>query len=299
MAHRLMLIINPNSGKNGVKLYLQDIISLFHSSGWEVTVFPTHQSGDATIYIQENYDRFDLAVCCGGDGTLNEVITGMMHQPLPLKLGYIPVGTANDLATTLHIKKNPLDAAADIMKGAEFIHDIGQFNDRYFAYIAAFGTFSDISYSTSQSMKRSLGKMAYILQAVKKVGDIKPHHVKITLDGTVIEDDFVMGAVTNSTSFAGVFRLRESELRLDDGIFEVLLIKPPKNPIELTKIMDQLLHKKYDSNFVSLYHAKEISFETESETPWCLDGELGGYYKQVNIRPDKRQMTFYAGEKAK
>lgn len=295
----MMLIINPNSGKNGMKLYLQDIISLFHSSGWEVTVFPTHQAGDATVYIQENYGRFDLAVCCGGDGTLNEVITGMMHQPLPLKLGYIPVGTANDLATTLHIKKNPLNAAADIIKGVEFIHDIGHFNDRYFAYIAAFGTFSDISYSTSQSMKRSLGKMAYILQAVKKVGDIKPRHVKITLDGTVIEDDFVMGAVTNSTSFAGVFRLQESELRLDDGIFEVLLIKPPKNPIELTKIMDQLLHKKYDSNFVSLYHAKEITVETEAEIPWCLDGELGGHYKQVQIQPDSRQMTFFAGERAK
>ncbi len=298
MAKKLMLILNPNSGKNGMKLYLQDIISLFHQGGWEVTVFPTHKAGDATGYARERYHDFDLTVCCGGDGTLNEVLSGMMQQPLPLKMGYIPVGTANDLATTLHLNKDPLAAAADILQGNTFIHDIGCFNDRYFAYIAAFGTFSDISYSTSQSMKRSLGKLAYILQAVKKIGDIKARHVKVTIDGMEIEDDFVLGAVTNSTSFAGIFRLREEELRLDDGIFEVLLIKPPKNPIELTRIMDQLLHKKYDSNFVSLYHGKAITVTTEAETAWCLDGELGGSYQTVSIHPCDRQVTFLAGNEA-
>jgi diacylglycerol kinase family enzyme len=186
-------------------------------------------------------------------------------------------------------------AAHDILQGNAFVHDIGCFNDRYFAYIAAFGTFSDISYSTSQSMKRSLGKMAYILQAVMKIGDIKPRHVKVTIDGNVIEDDFVLGAVTNSTSFAGVFHLKEEEIKLDDGIFEVLLIKPPKNPIELTKIMDQLLHKHYDSNFVFLYHGKEIIVETEAETTWCLDGEMGGSYQRVTITPSDRKMTFCVG----
>lgn len=298
VAQKLMLLFNPNAGKGAMKHYLQDIITLFHEYGWEVTVFPTHKSGDATDYIREKYGAYDLTVCCGGDGTLNEVITGMMELPYPLKLGYIPVGTANDLATTLHLKKDPLAAAADILKGKEFIHDIGCFNDRYFAYIAAFGTFSDISYSTSQSMKRSLGKLAYILQAVKKIGDIKSRHVKITLDGNVIEDDFVMGAITNSTSFAGVFHLKEEELRLDDGIFEVLLIKQPKNPIQLTKIMDQLMHQRYDSNFVSLYHAKEISVVTDCETAWCLDGELGGSYQEVTIHANPRKMTFCAGDPA-
>lgn len=298
MAKRLMLILNPNSGKNGMKPYLQDIITLFHEGGWEVTVFPTHKAGDATTYARERYHDFDLTVCCGGDGTLNEVITGMMQQPLPLKMGYIPVGTANDLATTLHLKKDPLAAARDILQGNEFVHDIGCFNERNFTYIAAFGTFSDISYSTSQSMKRSFGKMAYILQAVKKIGDIKARHVKVTIDDTVIEDDFVLGAVMNSSSFAGVFRLREEEIKLDDGIFEILLIKPPKNPIELTKIMDQLLHKNYDSKFVSLYHGKKITVCTESETAWCLDGELGGSYQSITISPSDRQMTFCAGKDA-
>ncbi|MDD5953416.1 MAG: diacylglycerol kinase family lipid kinase [Oscillospiraceae bacterium] len=291
-----MLIVNPNSGKNGMKLHLQDIIVLFHSHGWEVTVFPTLKAGDATDYARERYGDFDLVVCCGGDGTLNEVITGMMQQPLPLQLGYIPVGTANDLATTLHLKKTPVAAAADILAGHKFVHDIGCFNDRFFTYIAAFGTFSDISYSTSQTMKRSLGKMAYILQAVMKVGDIRARHVTVTIDGEVIDDDFVLGAVMNSTSFAGVFRLKEEEIKLDDGIFEVLLIKPPKNPIELTKIMDQLLHKTYDSNFVSLYHGREIKIHTEEETSWCLDGELGGSYQDVTIMPSERQMVFCAGK---
>ena len=295
MSQKMMLIVNPHSGKNGMKDHLQDIITLFHSHGWEVTVFPTHKSGDATEYAKERYTDFDLTVCCGGDGTLNEVITGMMQQPLPLKLGYIPVGTANDLATTLHLKKEPLAAAKDILIGNQFVHDIGCFNDRFFTYIAAFGTFSNISYSTSQTMKRSLGKLAYILQAVMKIGDIKSRHVRLTIDGKVIEGDFVLGAVTNSTSFAGVFRLREEELKLDDGIFEVLLIKPPKNPIELTKIMEQLLHKSYDSKFVSLYHGKEIIVHTEKETTWCLDGEMGGTYQDVTITPSDRQMTFCAG----
>ena len=293
---KLMLIFNPNSGKHGMRDSLQDILLLFHENGWEVTVFPTHKAGDATTYILDRYADFDLVVCCGGDGTLNETITGLMQQPLPPKLGYIPVGTANDLATTLHLKKNPVEAAKDILENHTFIHDIGRLNDRYFAYIAACGTFSNISYSTPQAMKRSLGKIAYILEAVKNISDIRPRHLKVILDGTVIEDNFVICAVMNSISFAGLFRLKEEEICLHDGVFEVLLIRPPKNPLHVRKMMDQLLHRRYDGDDITLYHAREIEVITENETPWCVDGEMGGSYKEVKIHAEERKMTFCASK---
>lgn len=296
MAKKMMMILNPNSGRGGLRDYLQDILQLFHRCGWEVTVFPTHKAGDATEYAKNRYKDFDLVVCCGGDGTLNEVITGLMQQPLPPKMGYIPVGTANDLATTLHLKKNPLAAAADIMRGHEFVHDIGHFNDRYFSYIAAMGTFSNISYSTPQNLKRSLGKAAYVINAVKNISDIKPRHVKFSIDGKIIEDDFAVCSIINSHAYGGLFKLKEDDLAFDDGIFEVLLIKHPKNPLEVSIIMDQLVHQKYDNcKYVYLHHGKDIQVYLEKDTPWCLDGEFGGEYREVSIKACDRQMTFCAG----
>ena len=297
MAKKMMMILNPTSGKGGLRNHLQDILQLFHRCGWEVTVFPTHKAGDATEYAKNRYKDFDLVVCCGGDGTLNETITGLMQQPIQPKLGYIPVGTANDLAATLNLKKNPVAAAADIMKGREFFHDIGQFNDRYFSYICAMGTFSNISYSTPQSMKKTLGKAAYVIEAVKNISDIKPRHVKITIDGQTIEDDFAVCSIINSHSYAGLFKLKEDGLAFDDGIFEVLLIKHPKNPIEVSIIMEQLIHQNYDNKkYVYLHHGKDIQVHLEKDTPWCLDGEFGGNYRDISIKACERQMIFRAGK---
>ncbi len=292
---KLMLIINPKSGKNGIRNYLQDIISVFHSKGWMVTVFPTRKHGDAPKYIHDYYSEFDLTVCCGGDGTLNETVEGIMNQPLPPKLGYIPVGTANDLAATLNISKNPIEAAKSIIRGNIFLHDIGSLNDRYFTYVAAFGTFSNISYSTPQAMKRSMGKSAYIIQAALNVKDIKPHHAKIILDDEIIiEDNFSVGAVLNTQSFGGLFKLKDSEHQLNDGIFEVLLIKPPKNAIEVTHMLDQLVHQKHNTEFISLYHAKKIEITTDNNTAWCIDGEFGGEYQTACISVCDRQMAFFS-----
>ncbi|MCI6771478.1 MAG: YegS/Rv2252/BmrU family lipid kinase, partial [Oscillospiraceae bacterium] len=238
--------------------------------------------GDATNIVRKNYDDKQLVVCCGGDGTLNETINGVMDMPNRLPIGYIPTGSTNDLATTLGIPTDINKATDLIMSGHTNSYDLGLFNNRYFSYVASFGAFTKSSYATSQKMKNRLGHMAYILNGLGELKNIRAVHMKIEYDGGVLEDDFMFGAVSNSTSVAGLFRFKPEDVKLNDGIFELLLVKKislASVPIALGKIRAQ----QYDGKQIIFLRTSKVKITSDESVAWTLDGEYGGAHKTVMI----------------
>ena len=252
---RMLFVYNPNSGMGLLKPKLSDVIDTFVKGGYEVTVYPTQRSQDAVRKVSGYTEEYDIVACSGGDGTLDEVVTGMMMRENKTPIGYIPAGTTNDFASSLHISKNMLEAADTIVTGTPFSFDIGQFNDDYFVYIAAFGIFTDVSYETKQSMKNILGHMAYILEGTKRLFNIPSYKIKVTHDGETIEDEFIFGMVTNSRSVGGFKRITGENVIFDDGVFEVTLFKTPKNPVELNELLGAVVMRqinciKFDSRYM-------------------------------------------------
>ncbi|TCT16140.1 YegS/Rv2252/BmrU family lipid kinase [Natranaerovirga pectinivora] len=289
---RTLFILNPNAGKMQAKHNLFKLIDLFTKNKYEVTVFPTQDRLDATNIVKEKANEYDLIVCSGGDGTLNEVISGLMHHTNRPKLGYIPTGTTNDLATSLNLPKTCIKAAKKIIAGSSYYYDIGSLNDSYFTYIAAFGAFTKVSYTTSQKFKNALGRISYFLEGIKHLTEIKTYPIKIEYDHGVIEDDFVFGAVTNSTSIAGLFHLNSHDVILNDGLFEVLLIKSPKNAIELKNIIMGLLKQQYNDKYVTFFQASHLKITSDSNIPWIIDGENGGTQRDVTISNNHKGIEF-------
>ena len=271
---KMLFIYNPNAGTGKLKPKLADVLDIFTKSGYEVTVYPTQKRYDAAEKIQESGSQYDLIVCSGGDGTLDEAVTGMQLCNCKVPLGYIPAGTTNDFATSLGIPKDILEAAETAVNGTVFPCDVGMFGEDYFAYIAAFGLFTDVSYATDQNVKNVLGHMAYILEGAKRVFNIPSYKIKITHDGEVIEDEFIFGMVTNSRSVGGFKGIIGPEIVFDDGVFEVTLIKTPKNAIELNELLGAIVMKQLDSKRMYSFKTGEIKFESEEEIPWTLDGEI-------------------------
>lgn len=292
MYKKMMLVINPRAGRMQSRNNLFNLINFFYQNGYEVTVYPTQKRSDATRIVMENAHRYDIVTCCGGDGTLNEVISGLMHLSTRPPLGYIPSGTTNDLATSLELNYGMMKAAQAIISGVQYLYDIGSFNDRFFTYIAAFGAFTDVSYTTPQQTKNSLGHLAYILEGIKRLPEIRSYRLKIEYDGGVVEDDFVFGAVTNSTSMGGILKLSPDAVRLNDGLFEIILIKNPRNLLQLQRIVSGLLMQKYDDGDVMLLHSSKIKITALNEIPWTLDGEDGGLHREVKIINNNKAICF-------
>ena len=281
---RLLFIYNPRAGKELLKPKLSDIIDIFVKAGYEVTVYPTQAYRDAYKKVLE-YDasRYDLIVCSGGDGTIDEVVTGMMHRRERTPVGYIPTGTTNDFANSLHIPKGLLKAADNAVNGVRFPCDIGQFNDDIFVYVAAFGMFTDVSYEAKQEVKNILGHLAYVLEGTKRLFNVPSYRIKVTHDGEVIEDEFIFGMVTNSRSVGGFRSMIGKNVAFDDGLFEVTLIKTPTNPIALQEIIAALLIEQIDTKHMYTFKTGHITFESLEEIPWTLDGEFGGEHDEVDI----------------
>ena len=281
---RLLFIYNPRAGKELLKPKLSDIIDIFVKAGYEVTVYPTQAYRDAYKKVLE-YDasRYDLIVCSGGDGTIDEVVTGMMHRRERTPVGYIPTGTTNDFANSLHIPKGLLKAADNAVNGVRFPCDIGQFNDDIFVYVAAFGMFTDVSYETKQEVKNILGHLAYVLEGTKRLFNVPSYRIKVTHDGEVIEDEFIFGMVTNSRSVGGFRSMIGKNVAFDDGLFEVTLIKTPTNPIALQEIIAALLIEQIDTKHMYTFKTGHITFESLEEITWTLDGEFGGEHDEVDI----------------
>lgn len=287
---KMLFVYNPNAGKEAIKPRLSDILDIFVKAEYEITIYPTQSYRDAykkVLYLDNNYD---LVVCSGGDGTLDEVVTGMMKREHKIPIGYIPTGTTNDFASSLHIPKDLLMAANVAVNGEEFSCDIGEFNDDIFAYIAAFGLFTDVSYQTKQNVKNVLGHLAYVLEGVRRLYNIPSYRIKVTHDDEVIEENFVFGMVTNSRSVGGFRNMVGKSVVFDDGEFEVTLIKTPKNPIELQEIIASLMIEQINKKHMYTFKTSCITFESLEEIPWTLDGEFGGQHDLVRINNAKQAL---------
>lgn len=280
----MLFIYNPKAGKALIRNHLVDIIDVFVKGGYEVTVYPTQARGDAIKKTKKKKDKYDIVVCSGGDGTLDEVCTGMMESKVKVPIGYIPAGSTNDFAASLNLSKNMVQAAEDIVNGDTFAVDVGLFNEDIFAYIAAFGLFTEVTYETDQQIKNVLGHVAYLLEGMKSLAAIKKYKLKVMTDETVIEDEFIFGMITNSHSVGGFQRITGNNVELDDGEFEVTLIKYPKNPIELNRVMAALVDRDIDAECMYCFKAKEVRIESVDEVSWTLDGEFGGSHKEVTVK---------------
>ena len=294
---RLLFIYNPRAGKELLKPRLSDIIDIFVKAGYEVTVYPTQAYRDAYKKVLE-YDasNYDLIVCSGGDGTIDEVVTGMMHRKERTPVGYIPTGTTNDFANSLHIPKGLLKAADNAVNGVKFPCDVGQFNDDIFVYVASFGMFTDVSYETKQEVKNILGHLAYVLEGTKRLFNVPSYRIKVVHDEEVIEDEFIFGMVTNSRSVGGFRSMIGKNVAFDDGLFEVTLIKTPTNPIALQEIIASLLIEQIDTKHMYTFKTGHITFESLEEIPWTLDGEFGGEHDEVAIYNLNRQLEIMVPE---
>ena len=281
---KLMLVINPAAGRGGYKNNLPDALHTLEKGGYRTTLFFTAARGEATELVREEGSEYDVAACIGGDGTLSEVIAGLMSLEKRPKLGYFPMGTANDVATTLGLPKNDsLAAAQRLVSGTPHPFDVGGFGEEYFAYIAAFGAFTEVSYSTPQDQKRALGHLAYVLQGAASLGKIEAFHTVVEYDGGVIEDDLVYGSLSNSTSVAGIVRLNEEMVGLGDGMSELVLVKDPKTVADFGELVESVLSQRYDSDKLLILHTKKASFHFEKPVPWTRDGEAGGSHQDVEL----------------
>ena len=259
---QLLLIVNPVSGMKKAAKRLSEIVSVFNRADYDTHVFITAERGDATRMVEAHGKRMDLIVCCGGDGTLNETVTGIIRANLTVPLGYIPTGSTNDFSSTLKLNANPVAAAEQIVNGTPTLVDVGRFEDSYFTYIASFGAFTKASYATKQNTKNALGHLAYVLSGIQEISGIKKQHVRMELDGSVLEDDFIFGAVCNSTSVGGVLTLAPTLVDLSDGKFEVLLVRSPKDVSELSECIVALTNQTYDCKMLTLRSASRVTVTT-------------------------------------
>ena len=286
MSKRVLFLFNPRSGKGKIKENLADIIDVMVKAGYEVTVYTTQSAGDAVQKARTEAGNYDRIICSGGDGTLDEVVTGVMASGISVPIGYIPAGSTNDFGNSLGIGL----AAHIAAEGKPFPCDVGKFNEDYFVYVAAFGIFTEVSYQTSQDLKNMLGHAAYILEGAKQIWDIPSYRMQVEYDGNVLYDEFIYGMVTNSMSVGGFKGIIPGNIALDDGVFEVTLIKTPKNPIELNDIVCFLTGISKDSNQVYSFQTNFLKLTSSEDVSWTLDGEYGGDHHLVAISNCKQEM---------
>ena len=291
MNKKLLLTANIHAGKGEVRNYLPDMIDYFTALGWDVTCRPSQRRRDLPGYIRENAGDYQLLVSCGGDGTLNETITGLIQCGSPPPLAYLPAGTVNDFASSLKIPKDMELSAQLVDSGVPFRCDIGRFNikpeadtgSEFFSYVAAFGAFTDVAYQTPQPIKQVLGRMAYILEGVKRLANLKTYHMKIEAEDFSLEDDFIYGMVCNTTSVGG-FRFHEKfGIAMDDGVFETVLIRYPRTSAERQGIINALVKQEAVEGLVYLLREKKLTITAAEPAPWTLDGEFGGNVGYVEI----------------
>ena len=296
---KLFFIYNPHAGKENIKGKLYGIIQAMSDAGYAITIYPTRAPQDAIEQIQNLPDDYDLVVCSGGDGTLDEVMTGMMHRKHKIPVGYIPAGSCNDFARSLQIPNNMERAAEIAVRGVNYAIDVGSLNERNFIYVAAFGIFTDVSYTTKQEVKNVLGHMAYVLEGMKQLMNVKSYQLKVTSDEASFEGDFLFGMITNSKSVGGFKSIVGKNVIFDDGVFEMTFITRPKNPMELQEIVAALLIEQIDTKYMYSFRSSRVVIESEEPVPWTLDGEFGGEHTRVEITNNQRAVEIRMPEKVR
>ena len=280
---KMLFLLNPYAGTRKANKVLADILAVFNRAGFDVHTYITAGPGDGTVAVKALAPGMDLVVCCGGDGTFNETINGLMSAKLDIPIGYIPTGSTNDFACSLHLAADPVAAAQQIVEGTEIALDIGQFGSRYFSYVASFGAFTKASYSTPQNIKNALGHTAYLLESIRELSQIRKTHVRLELDGNVLEDDYLFGAVCNSTSVGGILTLDPNQVDMSDGMFEVLLVRAPRDLLEITECISAVQKQQYSCRMMTFRSAKQVNIFTDADMFWTLDGEKESGRKEVTV----------------
>ena len=280
---KMLFVMNPYAGMRRANRYLADLLTIFGQADYEIIARMTCGTGDANRIVREKCAGVDLVVCAGGDGTFNETISGILEAGCDVPVGYIPCGSTNDFANSLKLSTNVLQAARDIVEGTAVSYDVGKFGDRYFSYVASFGAFTKASYSTPQNIKNALGHTAYILEGIQELSQLKPSHVRIQLEDAVIEDDFLFGAISNSTSLGGILTLDPKQVDMGDGVFELLLIRAPKDLLELNECVWAVQKQKYNCAMMTFVSTRELTVFPDPQMDWTLDGERCGGAQCVHV----------------
>ena len=280
-----MLIVNPNAGRGGYRFYFGDAMKVLADGGYQISLFFTTRPGEATEFAACYAMEYDTVACIGGDGTLSEVISGLMRVQNPPPVGYFPMGTTNDIATSLGLPKNDTVAAAKrILSGEPHPFDVGGFgDDEYFAYVAAFGAFTEVSYATPQDQKRALGQLAYVLQGASLLGRIERIPARIEYDDGVFEGELVYGSMSNSTSVAGIVHFPESMVSLGDGMSELVLLRDPGRVDAYGELAASVISRRFDNENLIILHTRRASFHFQKPVAWTRDGEEGGKYRDVTL----------------
>ena len=282
---QLLFVVNPCSGKKKATKQLTDIIAVFNRADYMVITYITNDGGDCERAVMEYASKVDLIVCCGGDGTFNEMISGVVKSGVDVPVGYIPAGSTNDFAATLQIPTDMVQAAKNIVQGEPFRFDVGQFAERYFAYIASFGLFTKTSYETPQEWKNAIGHAAYVLSGIQELSQLKAHKLRFELaDGEVLEGEFLFGAISNATSVGGLISLSKEKVDLTDGKLELLLIRMPKDLIELADCIVAIQKKTYESKLITFLNASQMKVFAPKNLTWTLDGERGPAEQEIDVK---------------
>ncbi len=270
---KMLFLMNPYAGTRRANRYLADILSIFNRAGYTVITHMTAGAGDGIAVVERMAPHVDTVVCCGGDGTFNETINGVLRSGADVNIGYIPAGSTNDFAASLRLPANVLQAARQIAQGEPCCYDVGMFGDRYFSYVASFGTFTRSSYSTPQSIKNALGHTAYLLEGISELSQIRKTHVRMELDNEVVEDDFIFGAISNSTSLGGILTLDPKQVDMRDGKFELLLVRAPRDLMEISECIRALQTQKYNCSMITFRSTTHVRVLGGENIVWTLDGE--------------------------
>ena len=280
---KMLFIMNPVAGQKKANKFLSDILLLFSQAGYEIITYMTSGSGSATQAVKAWGGEVDLIVCCGGDGTMNETVTGLLSAGLQTPIGYIPAGTTNDFASSLHLSGNIMQAARDILEGEPVSYDVGRFGERYFSYVASFGAFTKASYLMPQNIKNALGHAAYVLGGISEISQIHTEHIRMEIDGLPVEDDFLFGAICNSTSIGGILSLDPKQVDMGDGLFEVLLVRSARNVEEIAECIRAVQSQVYNCAMITFRSAKKVTVHANPDMPWTLDGEREQGHETIEV----------------
>lgn len=299
MKNKILAIVNPRSGMADIGRYIDRIEDNLKSNGYEVDIQYTTREHNATKILEEYDKEFNIILACGGDGTLNETVEGLYEMNDNVQICFIPSGTTNDFARSLNISFDRLHISKNIKDYEEKIIDTGIFNDRVFNYVASFGVFSETSYSTSVDLKNKIGRLAYILSGIKEIFKIKKYNLKIKLDDIEIEDEFVFGSISNSYYMGGFKLFKKNQIRMNDGKFEVLLVKTPKNFFQVLKILFKIINGNFNDENIIFYQVPSIEIETQNELYWSVDGECGGDVRNLKITNREKYVRFITPKRKK
>lgn len=291
---KLLYIYNPMSGQKTIGNHLSEIVEYFSKKSYFPTVYATQKANDAREKVKEFSKEYEEILVSGGDGTLDEVVSGLLKSEEKSIIGYIPTGSTNDFSRSLKIPTDIKKATKLAINGETMDIDVGKFNSKFFTYVAAFGSIAQVSYETDQSMKNIFGRFAYILEGVKTVSNLKAYKAKITIDDEVFEGEFIHFMATNSVSVGGFNNFYKKNIGLDDGIFEAVLIKKPNGLIELNQIIDGLRSKKENDNVI-FRSGSVFKVESDEKISWTLDGDYGGSYKKSEIKVLNRAVKMRCG----